>query len=338
MGDNTTMNAAVNCEVARYCEASCLHDEHLTVEAALALCDLKSGAGVLWLNVEGVADDGLVKAVAQHFGMHPLMVEDVLHTRQRPKLESYDGQLYLVARMLGYDDELHEITVEQISFVLGKNWLVLFQENPGDVFDSVRHRLDASGTQLRAQGADQLLHALLDALVDSYFVVLERVGERIEAVEEDLIEHSNQEMLATIHDIRKQLLILRRSIWPLRDAVSALQHDTSSLIAPETTVYMRDVYDHTIRLIDALETYRDTVASVYDLYMMSVSNRMNSVMKVLTVISTIFMPLSFVTGIFGMNFRHMPELEQVWGYPAALALMLVIAVLMYFFFKRKAWF
>jgi magnesium transporter len=337
MAENTAMNAEVNCEVARYSEAACLHRGHLTPDEALALCDLKSGAGVLWLNVEGVANSNIVKSVGQHFGMHPLMVEDVLHTRQRPKLESYDGQLYLVARMLEYDDEQHEIMVEQISFVLGRKWIVLFQEKPGDVFDAVRHRIDASGTRLRTQDADMLLYALLDALVDSYFAVLERVGERIEAVEEDLMEHSNQEMLATIHAIRKQLLTLRRTIWPLRDAVSALQHDESSLIAAETTVYLRDIYDHTFRLIDALETHRETIASVYDLYMMSVSNRMNSVMKVLTIISTIFIPLSFVTGIFGMNFRHMPELQKVWGYPAALALMLVIAGVMILFFKRKAW-
>jgi magnesium transporter len=328
----------VLCEVARYSESACLQRTRLTHEEALALCGLKSSDGVLWLNVEGVSDGQVVKAVAQHFGMHPLLAEDVMHTHQRPKLETYDGQLFLVARMLGYDDERDAITVEQVSFVLGAGWLVLFQENPGDVFDSVRQRLATAGTRLRGKGPDRLLHALLDALVDGYFVVLERVGDRIETVEENLVGQADQTMLATIHDVRKQLLTLRRSIWPLRDAISALQHDASALIAAETTVYLRDVYDHTVRLIDALETQRETLASVYDLYMSSVSNRMNGVMKVLTIISTIFIPLSFVAGVFGMNFRRMPELEQPWGYPAALALMVAIAGVMILFFRRKGWF
>ena len=330
--------STVRCEVARYSEGACLHHTDLTHEEALALCDLKAAGDVLWLNVEGVADERVVKAVAQHFGMHPLLVEDVMHTHERPKLETYDGQLFLVARMLGTNDEQNEITIEQVSFVLGPNWLVLFQETPGDVFASVRQRLTAAGTRLRSKGPDRLLYALLDAMVDGYFGVLERVGDRIELIEDRLLEDADQTLLATIHESRKQLLTLRRCIWPLRDAVSALQHDTSSLIAAETTIYLRDVYDHTIQLIDALESHRETLGSVYDLFMSSVNNRLNSIMKVLTVISTIFIPLSFVTGVFGMNFRRMPELQQPWGYPAALVLMLAIAGSMLLFFRRKGWF
>ena len=338
MVDNGIGETPVRCEVARYTEATCLHRRELAPEEALALCDLSSGEGVLWLNVDRVSDPAVVHAVARHFGMHPLLVEDVLHTAQRPKLEAYDNQLYLVVRMLGYDTEAERVTVEQVSLVLGRNWLVLFQENPGDVFDPVRQRFLTPGTRMRSRGADWLLYACLDALVDSHLGVLEQVDDRIEAVEESLFENPERAMFTALHVGRKQIMELRRCIWPLRDAVNALQHDETGLVSTETTLYLRDVYDHTVRLIDIVETSRDTLASMHDLYLTSVSNRLNSVMKVLTIISTLFIPLSFVTGIFGMNFRHMTVLEKGWGYPAALGLMAAMAAAMLAFFKRKGWF
>ena len=338
MADNGMVGTPVRCEVARYTEADCLHRRDLAPEEALALCDLSSSEGVLWLNVDRVSDHAVIQAVARHFGMHPLLVEDVLHTAQRPKLEAYDNQLYLVARMLGYDTTAQRVTVEQVSLVLGRNWLVLFQENPGDVFDTVRHRFLTPGTRLRSRGADWLLYACLDALVDSHSGVLEQVDDRIEAIEESLFGNPGQSLFADLHEVRKQIMVLRRCIWPLRDAVNALQHDETGLVHPETSLYLRDVYDHTVRLIDTVETSRDTLASMHDLYLTSVSNRLNSVMKVLTIISTVFIPLSFVTGVFGMNFRHMLVLDKVWGYPAALVLMAAMAAAMLAFFKRKAWF
>ncbi|MDD5708489.1 MAG: magnesium/cobalt transporter CorA [Kiritimatiellae bacterium] len=327
----------VRLEIARYYDKECLRRQNLTLDEALSLCDGVPGGGITWFNVEGVHDAAVVEAVGQRFNMHPLVIEDVMHTTQRPKVEDYGDHIFVVARTLSYDEIGNEVGVEQVSFVLGANWLVLFQERPGDAFASVRQRMDTAGTRIRQRGADYLLYAFLDAIVDSYFGVLENIGERIEEAEDQLVEQPENEQLKDIHALRKQLLALRRSIWPMRDAVSILQHSVSKLIAKGTDLYLRDVYDHITRLIDTVETHRETVTSLYDMYMSTVTNRLNAIMKVLTIISTIFIPITFVSGVFGMNFEFMPELHHPWGYPAALGLMLAIVAAMLYFFRRQRW-
>lgn len=324
-------------EVARYYDKECLRRQNLTLDEALALCDGVPGGGVTWFNVDGVHDGEVVQAVGERFNMHPLVIEDVMHTTQRPKVETYGNQIYVVVRVLTFNEAAGEVDIEQASFVLGPDWLVLFQERPGDVFAAVRQRIDTAGTRLRQRGADYLLYTFLDAIVDSYFVLLEQLGDRIEDAEDALVDFTDRDSLSIMHELRKQMLVARRSIWPLRDAFGILQHTESKLIAKDTRLYLRDVYDHTVRLIDTVETYRETLASIYDLSMSTVSNRLNAVMKVLTIISTIFIPLTFISGVYGMNFQHMPELEYPWAYPAVLLLMLLVAIGMLIFFKRRNW-
>lgn len=327
----------VRIEIARYYDKECLRRQNLTLDEALTLCDGVPGGGVTWFNVDGVHDAAVVEAVGERFNMHPLVIEDVIHTTQRPKVETYGDQIYVVVRVLSFNEAAGEVDVEQVSFVLGPSWLVLFQERAGDVFASVRQRIDTAGTRVRQRGADYLLYTFLDAIVDSYFGLLEQLGDRIDDIEDALVEFSERDYLSKVHELRKQLLVARRSIWPLRDVFGILQHTESKLIVKDTRLYLRDVYDHTVRLIDTVETYRETLSSIYDLSMSTVSNRMNAVMKVLTIISTIFIPLTFISGVYGMNFRHMPELAQPWGYPATLLLMLLVAVGMLIFFKRRNW-
>ncbi|NLE05862.1 MAG: magnesium/cobalt transporter CorA, partial [Crenarchaeota archaeon] len=267
---------------------------------------------------------------------HPLTLEDIVNTHQRPKHEDFDEYIYVVLRMLRYDPEQGVIS-EQISLVLGSNWLISFQERKGDVFDSVRERLRTDKGKIRKNSIDYLLYSLIDAVVDNYFTVLEKLGEDIGEIEDQLIENPQPEIVHTITDLKRQNISLRKAVWPLREVVNRLERDESKLIKKTTRIYLRDVYDHTIQVIDSIETFRDTMSGMLDIYLSSVSNRMNEIMKVLTIIATIFIPLTFVSGIYGMNFQFMPELNQPWGYPVALLSMAIISVVMLVYFKRKNW-
>jgi magnesium transporter len=297
---------------------------------------LRESPTVTWLNVDGVHDTALVERLGECFGLHPLVVEDVVNTTQRPKLEDYGDYIYIVVRMFrrGPDGELLS---EQVSLVLGPNFVLSFQEAPGDVFDPVRARLREHKGRLRKLGPDYLLYALLDAVVDHLFTVLEPVGDRIEDLEEILVARPGPEALHTIHALKRELVHLRKSVWPLREVVSGLERLESKLVRKTTGVFLRDVYDHTIQVIDVVETFRDTVGGMLDVYLSSISNRMNEVMKVLTIIATIFIPLTFIAGIYGMNFRNMPELGWPWAYFAVLGLMAAVALAMLVYFKRKKW-
>jgi magnesium transporter len=245
--------------------------------------------------------------------------------------------------MLQWDERRQELTAEQVSLVLGKRFVLSFQERPGDVFDAVRERLRTGKGRIRAAGADYLAYSLIDAVVDGYFGVLEGIGDRLEALEQVLISRPTPQTLREIHTLKREGLFLRKSVWPLREVISGLQRGGSELIASETAVYLRDVYDHTIQVIDTMETIRDMLAGMVDTYLSSVSNRMNEVMKVLTIIATIFIPLTFIAGVYGMNFQpdagplNMPELRWAWGYPAVLVVMAVVAALMVLYFRRKRW-
>jgi magnesium transporter len=245
--------------------------------------------------------------------------------------------MYIVLKMFSYKDKSNEILIEQVSLILGPNFVLSFQEDVGDVFDPIRERIRNGKGKIRKMGADYLVYALLDAIVDNYFIILEKIGEQIEFIEERLVINPASETLNTIHKLKREMLFLRKSVWPLREVISSMERGESSLIKGTTKIYLRDVYDHNIQIIDTIETLRDMLSGMLDIYLTSISNRLNAVMKVLTIIATIFMPLTFLAGIYGMNFKYMPELEWKWGYPLILLIMFSIGISMLFYFKRKKW-
>jgi magnesium transporter len=306
------------------------------IDVSPAAAGPQAGA-VLWLNVDGVHNVPVIEQLGESFGLHPLAVEDIVHTGQRPKVDEYPHHVFLVLRMLRWNDDLDEIDDEQVSLAIGDGWVVSFQERVGDVFDPIRTRLSSNRGRVRRMGADYLAYVLVDAIVDHYFVVLETLGERIEALGESIADDVDGETMTSIRRLKKELLFMRKSVWPLREVISSLQRDHGDWIGKSTLPYLRDLYDHTIQIIDTVETYRDMVSGLMDLHMSTMSQRMNEVMKVLTIIATIFIPLSFVAGVYGMNFRYMPELMWRYGYFGALGLMLAIAVGMLVYFKRKKW-
>jgi magnesium transporter len=290
-----------------------------------------------WINVDGVHDTEKIQRIGAGFNLHPLVIEDIVHTGQRPKVEDYDSQLFIVLRMLRWSEEAEEIDDEQVSIVLGPSWVLSFQEREGDVFDPIRDRLLSNRGRIRKFGADYLAYALIDAVVDHYFSILETLGDRIESLGEEMTENPKRQDLASIRHLKRELLFMRKSVWPLREVLSSIQRDESELVRESTRPYLRDVYDHTIQIIDTVETFRDMVSGLMDVYLSSISNRMNEVMKVLTIIATIFIPLSFVAGLYGMNFAFMPELQWRFGYFAILGVMFAIGVGMLLYFRRRKW-
>jgi magnesium transporter len=297
----------------------------------------KDSATVTWINVDGIHDTEVIQKLGDCYGIHPLVLEDVVNTNQRPKLEDFDDYIFSVLKMLAYDEEELRPEFEQVSIVLGPNYVISFQEREGDVFETVRERIRSGKGRVRRSGADYLAYVLMDAIVDGYFVVLETFGEQIETLEEELVAEPDRKTLQKLNDMKREMIFLRKSVWPLRELISALQREESALVKDSTRIYLRDVYDHTIQVIDTVETFRDMLTGMLDIYLSSVSNRMNEVMKVLTVIATIFIPLTFIAGVYGMNFSFMPELAWHWGYPLVWAFMLVVGVLMVVFFKRRKW-
>lgn len=292
---------------------------------------------VTWINMAGIHQVDIMEKIGNHFGIHPLIMEDILNTRQRPKMDDLEDYIYVVLKILNYNEEDDEISAEQISIILGQNFVISFQEKEGDVFEPIRERIRKNKGRIRKKGADYLAYALLDSVVDNYFAILEKIGERIEFLEEELVENPSTQTLQEIHRLKRELIFLRKSIWPLREVISELERGESSLIKETTGIYLRDVYDHTIQVIDTVETFRDMISGILDVYLSSISNKMNEVMKVLTIIATIFIPLTFLAGIYGMNFRYMPELEWHRGYFAILFLMVSIGIGMVIYFRKKKW-
>lgn len=297
----------------------------------------KDFRGVCWVDLSGIHDIPTVENIGSTFNIHPLVQEDILNTYHRPKFEESEEYLFLVLKMLMYDPEAKNVISEQVSFVLGPNFLVTFQEQEGDVFNPVRERLRKAQGRIRKMGPDYLLYALMDAVVDNYFLVLEAIGEELEILEDQLLENPTPGVLQTVHKLKREMIFLRKAVWPLRELINGLQKTGSKLVKKTTVVYFRDIYDHTIQVIETVETYRDMVSGLQDLYLSSVSNKMNEVMKVLTIIATIFIPLTFIAGIYGMNFEFMPELKWKSGYFIIWGIMAVIALVMLFHFKRKKW-
>jgi magnesium transporter len=291
---------------------------------------------ISWVNLEGIGRLELLKRLGDCYGIHPLVLEDIANTDQRPKAEEYDEYLFVVLKMLTPVEA--GASSEQVSLVLGDGWLLTFQEGlDGDPFNPVRERLKNAKGRIRSQGADFLAYSLMDIIVDNYFIVLEQVADSIETMEEELMRSPSQRTLAEIYRLKRELLFIHKAIWPLREVINSMIRRESPLIKEPTLIYLRDLYDHTIQVVETVETLRDMLSGMLDIYLSSVSNRMNAVIKVLTIIATIFMPLTFIVGLYGMNFKHMPELEWKWGYPAVLLLMVVVTLGMLLFFRRKKW-
>ena len=298
---------------------------------------LKEGA-VTWLNVSGIHDLDIIHRVGKIFDLHPLLMEDVVSTDQRPKMEDYGNYAYITLKMLYFGKAGSEIITEQVSIILGKNYVLTFQEPERDVFDPVRDRIRTGKGRIRNLGSDYLAYALIDTIVDNYFIILEKMGERLEDLADQVVAAQGGRTLETIHGLKRELIYLRKAVWPLREAISGLYRGETSLMAETTGPYLRDVYDHTIQIIDAIESFRDLLSGMLDIYLSNASNRLNQVMKVLTMIATIFIPLTFIAGVYGMNFKFMPELDWRWGYPMVLLGMLGLAVIMLILFRRKRWF
>jgi magnesium transporter len=292
---------------------------------------------VTWINIDSLHQVEILEKLGECYGFHPLVLEDILNTDQRPKMEDYGEYLYIVLRILNYNDKSGEIESEQISLILGPNFIISFQEKEGTFFNPVRERIRNGKGRIRKMGPDYLAYALLDVIVDNYFVIMEKLGEKIEFLEEELVTQPGPETLQTIHHLKREMIFFRKAVWPLREVIGSLERGESPLIKGTSRVYLRDVYDHTIQVIDTIETFRDMVSGMLDIYLSSISNRLNAVMKVLTIIATIFMPLTFIAGIYGMNFKYMPELEWRWGYPVVWFAVVLISVSMLIYFRKKRW-
>jgi len=291
---------------------------------------------ITWVDVGGIHKMEVLESFGKQFQLHPLLLEDIANTDQRPKLDDYETYLFVVMKMLTVTDR-QDIIVEQVSLVLGKNFVLSFQENGTDVFQPVRERLRGGKGRLRQSGSDYLLYALVDSIVDQYFAVLEVLGEKIEALQDLVVSDPKPETLRQVHALKRQLLFLRRAVWPLREVTNNLSRSECPLLQESTKIFFRDVYDHVVQIVDTIETLREMVSASLDIYLSSISYRLNAVMKVLTIITTIFMPLSFIVGIYGMNFEHMPELQWKWGYPAVLGVMAVVGGGMLLAFRKKGW-
>jgi magnesium transporter len=298
-------------------------------------------ATVRWINVDGLTDMAVVKGLAEKYRLHPLAVEDLLNTTHRPKVEAYqeDGRLqarlFIIAKMLELVDG--HLRGEQISMFLGHKTVITFQETPGDVWGGIRQRIHTAGSRLRGNDASFLVHSLLDAIVDSCFPILEFYGDRLEDVEAEVLQRPTPSAIREIHALKRELLLLRRAVWPMREVISSLQREPHDCMSDQTRTYMRDVYDHTVQIIDIVETYREISTGLTETYMSAMSQRLNEVMKVLTIIGTIFIPLTFFAGVYGMNFKYFPEIEWVWGYPFFWGVCVVTAVTMVIWFRKRQW-
>lgn len=309
-------------------------NEKATIEECF---ELKDSPNVSWINVDGVHEVELIRKVGERFGWHPLVLEDIATPGQRAKMEEYEGYSFIVLPMLSWDAQTRQAVDEQLSLVLGPNYVFTFQERYGDVFEGVRERIRAGGTRIRTRGTDYLAYALIDAVVDHYFMVLEAVGEYTEALDEEVLLDPKQATMQTLHELKRELVTVRRSIWPVRELLATLHRSETTLFTDKTRVFLRDAYDHAVQVLETVEALRDVVSGMVDLYLSTVSFKTNEVMKVLTIMASIFIPLTFFAGIYGMNFQHMPELAQPWAYPTLLVAMAVMAVAMVVYFRRKGW-
>jgi len=311
--------------------------EEKEVEDIVQCFPFKDTPTVTWINIDGLHQVDIIEKLGKHFSLHPLILEDIVSTEQRPKMEDFEHYIFVITKMLFYDEKEGETKIEQVSLILGENFVISFQEREGDIFEPIRERIRKGKGRIRKMGADYLAYALLDAVVDNYFLILEKLGERLEDLEDRVVSNPQPETSQEIHKLKREMIFLRKSVWPLREVINSLERGESPLIKKACRIFLRDVYDHTIQVIDTVETFRDMVSGMHDTYLSSISNRMNEVMKVLTIIATIFIPLTFIAGIYGMNFEFMPELKWHGAYFAIWGIIVIVAVIMMIFFKRKRW-
>ena len=316
------------------------HDDEFSekeIKNISEILPLKNSPMVTWVNVTGVYDTSVIESIGEAFGIHSLVMEDIANTTQRPKLEEYDGYLFAIVKMTYLDKNSGDIIIEQISLIIGPNYVLSFQEKEEDVLTGLRQRIRTGKGRIRKMGSDYLLYAIIDSITDFYFTVLEQLGDRIELLEETLMKQADQSLLNDIYRLKQDLIFLRKSIWPMREVISALQHAENKLITKPVGIFLRDAYDHTIQVIETVETFRDMASGMQDLYLSTISNKMNEVMKVLTIFAAIFIPLTFLAGVYGMNFHNIPELSWTWGYPAWWGLVVCVGVGMLIYFKRQKW-
>jgi len=315
-------------------------DHHLSREqVSLEEClPLKETASVSWINLSGLHDIDLLQQLGDAFSIHSLALEDVLNTGHLPKCEEFDGYLLLIFKLLHINEQSGALEQEQISMLVGPNWLLTFQEKPEDIFDRLRERINRANGRIRQRGTDYLAYAILDSVVDSYFHVLAHLGERLESMENKLLLDPDSQSLQDIHKLRQELALMRRSVWPLQIAITEFQHIESSLLSEETAPFLRDLLDHISHAVESVEMMRDGSSNLLDLYLSLASQKMNETMKVLTIMASIFIPLTFIAGIYGMNFENMPELKLAWGYPTVWLVMIGCALGMVWYFRRKKWF
>jgi magnesium transporter len=305
-----------------------------TVEEAFPY---KGRPTVTWISIDGIHDEEIIEKIGCHFNIHPLLLEDIMNTNQRPKVEDFGDYIFIVLKTLIHDDEGDRVSAEQVSLIINRDVVISFQERESPIFEPLRERIRSGKGRVRKAGTDFLAYSIIDAIVDEYFVIIENIGEDIERFEDKLVLEPGPRTLKSIQNLRSEMLILRRAIWPMREVVLGLERLESALIQESTGIFFRDVYEHTVQIMDTVETYRDMLSGMLDIYLSSISNRLNEVMKVLTIIATIFIPLTFIAGVYGMNFEFMPELKWRYGYAFAGAIMLVVAGAMLYYFRKKKW-
>jgi len=311
--------------------------EEQTVESIEQILQCRERDTVTWVNIEGLGNVELIGAIGEQFNIHPLVLEDILNTHQRPKLEEYEDYLYCVLKGISLAENVFAVDYEQISILILKDFVFTFKEKQDEIFEPVKRRLRSSKGHFRSQGADYLAYVILDTIVDSYFTLQDSLDDIVDSVEENLLTDPTAETLATIQEVKRELIFIRRSISPLREMLNAILRSESPLIEEKTLIYFRDISDHVLRISESIESSRDMVAGLLDIYITSISNKMNEIMKVLTVFASIFIPLTFIAGIYGMNFEYMPELKWKWAYPVLWAAFIAIPVILLVYFKKKKW-
>jgi magnesium transporter len=329
---NGTETGPVKITLIEFNETEFIEEQFSDIHKCLA--NVKSNM-VKWINVEGVHNTAMVEELGRFFDLHPLTMEDIVHVDQRPKFEDYADYVLTIMKMITYDTEVH---AEQLSLVLLKGTVISFQEpSGGDAFDIIRTRLRQNKGRVRKLKADYLFYALMDSVVDWYFIAIEKIGDKLEAIEEEIVEDPDRKSLVQLYELKREVIFLRKQVWPLRDMVSNLRHSENDLITDNTQIFLRDLQDHTSRIIDTVETYRDLLGGIMDIHISTNANKMNEVMKVLTIMSTIFIPVTFIAGVYGMNFDNMPELHTKYGYYITWGVMLIIIIGLVIYFRKKKW-
>ncbi len=322
----------VKITLIEYDEKECIEKTFFDIDECFSYVN---PAMVKWINVDGIHDAALIEKIGKQFNIHPLTLEDIVNPNQRAKFEDYDNYVVSIMKMISHDTEIHS---EQLSVILLQGMVISFQEiEGGDAFDYIRNRIRQGKGRIRRMGADYLAYALIDSVVDCYFTILEKIGDKIETLEEELMNEPSRQTLHQLHNMKREMIFVRKAVWPMRELINNMERSETELIKPSTDIYLRDVHDHTIRVIDTVETYRDLLSGMMDIYLSSVSNKMNEVMKMLTIITTIFVPVTFIAGVYGMNFEYMPELHSKWGYATVWGIMIIIILSLLIYFKRRKW-